>query len=410
VIILIGSSALGSCLVGCSSSGGLALEGEGGSSDAAAASPEATVGVGSEGGDAGAATKQDAAPDAAEGEAASAGPPTVAMPHISFGAPAFASSSASYQTVPADADDDNPLTAWTPSSMPAWIALDVSGAPSSQRDTALFVWNAMHAASYLNTSPPSGADMPTDYVVEVNTAPGGAAAPPGNGWTTVATVSGNLFGSVESPIALAGANWVRMSITGATDATLAIDVDLFSTPHGATDCWMFMGDSVTYITMPYPWNDVPSLVHAARPDRWPAVINAAVGGTNTSTAAAVIDATMSGFPGRYVALPYGTNDNVSQGGTFEMETLVQHVLAAGKVPVVPHMPWADVPLIQTNGPIVNGMIDALYAKYPQILRGPDLWAAFLNRTDLIPSGDVHPNAAGQEVLRQQWAAVMAAVP
>ena len=69
-----------------------------------------------------------------------------------------------------------------------------------------------------------------------------------------------------------------------------------------------------------------------------------------------------------------------------------------------------MPDIQANGPIINGMIDALYAKYPQILRGPDLWAAFLDRTDLIPSGDVHPNSAGQEVLRQQWASVMAAVP
>ena len=119
---------------------------------------------------------------------------------------------------------------------------------------------------------------------------------------------------------------------------------------------------------------------------------------------------MSGFPGRYVVLAYGTNDNISQGGVLQMETLVQHVLAAGKIPVVPHMPWSDTTGVQANGPIINQAIDALYAKYPQILRGPDLWTAFMNRTDLIPSGDMHPNSQGQEFLRQQWASVMAAVP
>ena len=95
---------------------------------------------------------------------------------------------------------------------------------------------------------------------------------------------------------------------------------------------------------------------------------------------------------------------------FQMETLVQKVIAAGKIPVVPHMPWSDSAMVQANAMLINMAIDALYAKYPQILRGPDLWAAFMNRTDLIPSGDIHPNGAGQTVLRQQWAAVMAAVP
>lgn len=351
--------------------------------------------------------------DAMTGDADASGPdaiPTIAMAHISDGVPAFASSSANYQTVAGSANDDNPLTSWSPSALPAWIAYDLSSVPASERQSNLVVWNALHSGSYVYSSTPSGADMPTDYVLEINAAPGGTPAPPTDGWTQVAAITDNLRGTVESPITMGGANWVRMTVTGATDPTLAIDLDVFSTPYGATDCWLFMGDSITYITMPYAWNDVPSLVNMARPDRWPAVINAAVGGTNTSTAVTVLGATMAGYPGRYVVLPYGTNDNVSQGAPFDLETLVQGVLAAGKVPVVPHMPWADVPLIQTNGPIINQMIDALYTKYPEILRGPDLWAAFLNRTDLIPSGDVHPNAAGQEFLRQQWATVMAAVP
>jgi hypothetical protein len=232
-------------------------------------------------------------------------------------------------------------------------------------------------------------------------------APPSSGWVQAATIGNNLRNTVESPISLAGANWVRMTVTGATDPSVAIDLDVFATPNGDTDCWMFMGDSITFITMGYAFSDLPVLVHQARPDRWPAVINAAIGGTSTATAVSVIDDTIAGYPGRYVVLAYGTNDHTD---SFQMETLVQKVIAAKKIPVVPHMPWSDTANVQTNGPIINQAIDALYAKYPEIVHGPDLWAAFTNRTDLIPSGDVHPNDAGREFLRKQWAAVMAAIP
>jgi hypothetical protein len=60
-----------------------------------------------------------------------------------------------------------------------------------------------------------------------------------------------------------------------------------------------------------------------------------------------------------------------------------------------------------KGPLINQAIDDLYAKYPdQVFRGPDLWAVFTNRTDLIPPGDVHPNGAGTEAWRQAWATAM----
>jgi hypothetical protein len=42
------------------------------------------------------------------------------------------------------------------------------------------------------------------------------------------------------------------------------------------------------------------------------------------------------------------------------------------------------------------------------LPGPDLWQAFENRLDLIPRGDVHPNAEGMELLRVEWSKVIAA--
>jgi hypothetical protein len=328
---------------------------------------------------------------------------TVAMPLISYNVPAFTGSGANSN--PAKANDDDPMTTWGPSTLPGWLAYDLSKVPVAQRQSVLVAWNAEHSGCYLCT-PAAYMAMPIDYTIEINTAASAASAPT-TGWTEVARVTGETHGTFEIPVALAGANWIRVSVSKGSDPAggVAIEFDVFSTPSGATDSWLFMGDSITYMTMQYPWNDLPQLVHKARADRWPAVIDAAIGGTNTTTAMAVIDATMAGFPGRYVVLAYGTNDHSNE---LHMEELVQHVIAAGKVPVVPHMPWADGKL--TEGPLINAQIDALYVKYPAILKGPDLWAAFLNRTDYIAAGDVHPNGAGQEYLRGLWATTMAAVP
>jgi hypothetical protein len=328
---------------------------------------------------------------------------TVAMPLISYNVPAYTGSGTNSN--PAKANDGDPMTTWGPSTAPAWLAYDLSKVPVAQRQSVLVAWNAEHAGCYLCT-PAAGQAIPIDYTIEINMAASAASAPT-TGWTEVARATGETHGTYQFPVSLGGANWIRTSVTKSSEpgGGVAIEFDVFSTPSGATDSWLFMGDSITYMTMSYPWCDVPQLVHKARADRWPAMIDAAIGGTNTTTAMAVIDDTMAGFPGRYVVLAYGTNDHSNE---LHMEELVQHVIAAGKIPVVPHMPWSDGKL--TEGPLINAQIDALYVKYPVILKGPDLWAAFLNRTDYIPSGDVHPNGPGQEYLRGLWATTMAAVP
>ncbi len=51
-------------------------------------------------------------------------------------------------------------------------------------------------------------------------------------------------------------------------------------------------------------------------------------------------------------------------------------------------------------------IDALYVKYPEIVKGPDLWGHFEGHTEWIPMGDVHPNSDGQAEFRKQYALVM----
>lgn len=325
-----------------------------------------------------------------------------AMPIISHGVPAFASTSDN-NAGPSNANDGNPATGWMSTALPAWLAYDLSSVPSSQRQEVLIAWYDSSAADYINATPDPSKNVPVDYTLEINTADGGGD-PPTDGWTVVATITGNNRSTRQRLVEMNGANWVRMNVSKSTSTSqVHFDLDVHSAPDGATDSWLFMGDSITFLMSTYAFSDLPKLVNTAVPARWPAVIPAGIGGTNTTTALAAIQDTMTDFPGRFVTLNYGTNDHPNE---YHMEELVQAVIAAGKVPVVPHMPWSAQQSIQDAGPAINQMIDDLYAKYPAILHGPDFWAIFNGRTDLIPADDIHPNDAGKEEFRKQWAMVM----
>ncbi|HEX2876728.1 MAG TPA: SGNH/GDSL hydrolase family protein [Polyangiaceae bacterium] len=318
------------------------------------------------------------------------------MQLISRDVPAFASSG-----MAKNANDAQPNIAWSSDALPAWLAYDVSRVPAAQRQQVLLAWYC-YWADYLVTAPKPEQMLALDYVVETNTAPS-AAEPPADGWQEVASVSANAKSARQHVFELGGASWVRLRVTESSDpAKVMIDMDLYSAPSGGSDGWLFMGDSITYMTTQRAFSNLPALVEKAEKGRVPLVIDGALGGTNTTTAQDVIATSLAEFEGRYVVLAYGTNDHVAE---FKLEQLVQTVLAAGKIPVVPHVPWSDQKL--EEGPMLNQSIDALYAKYPELVPGPDLWKAFENRTDLIPAGDIHPNADGQEFLRGEWAKLIA---
>jgi hypothetical protein len=328
------------------------------------------------------------------------GTPTPPMPAISFGVPAHASGTEGGNG--AGNANDGEFNRWWTAAVPAWIAYDLSSRPAEQRQDVLVAWYGPRTQDHINQPPGTGKSLPADYTVEINTAPGGAV--PTSGWTVVATVTGNLKNSKQHLVPLKGANWVRLNITRGTDPSVSLDLDVHSAPSGPSDSWLFMGDSITASGLNRAFSDLQRQVNTLKPAYYPAVINAAIGGTNTQTALAALERTLDGFPGKFVVLAYGTNDHPRE---FKMESLVQMVIAAGKVPVIPHQPWSTARL--DEGPMNNAIIDALYEKYPQIVRGPDLWAAFMNRTDLVPQGDVHPNQAGNMELRKQWAAAMAKI-
>lgn len=312
-----------------------------------------------------------------------------AMPLISRDVPAFAA-----EGEPAAANDDAPNTAWG-ASVPAAIAYDLSATPVAERQQVLVAWYAIHAPCYIDEG--ASGERPVAYTLETNSAPGGGEAPT-SGWNVALEITDNRYCGRHHLLDLAGANWLRMNVTEGTDPSVSFELDVYSAPNGASDSWLFMGDSITYMTMTHAFSDLANLVNATRPDHFPARIDAALGGTNTGTAKDVIDDTMQDFPGRYVVLAYGTNDHAND---FHMEELVQKVVAAGKIPVVPHMPWSPG---SPEGEAINLLIDDLYVKYPAIVKGPDLWAVFEDKPELMP--DIHPNDAGQEELRKAWANMM----
>ena len=376
-----------------------------GSGSAGTSSSGATSSGGSNGGGEGNAAGDSTSGGSAGTTAAtggSAGQPAVMIPPgpmklISRGVPSFASSGTAES-----ANDAQPNIAWSADALPAWLAFDLSGVPEKEKQQVLLAWYCYYA-DYLVAEPKPEQMLPIDYAVEIHGDPGGGA-PPASDWIEVGKVTENTRSARQHVFSFERANWVRMVVSKSSHpAKVMVDMDIYTAPNGGTDAWLFMGDSITYMTTQRAFSDLPELVDQNKPGRVPLVIDGALGGTNTTTAQAIIDDSLAQFDGRYVVLAYGTNDHANE---FQMESLVEKVIATGKVPVVPHVPWSDQKL--EEGPSLNEQIDALYEKYPAILHGPDLWQAFENRLDLIPSGDVHPNAEGMQFLRNEWSKTISA--
>jgi hypothetical protein len=300
--------------------------------------------------------------------------------------------------------------------------------------------------------------LPMNYALEGNAAAGGSS-PPGSGWVELlpSGVTNNVYHGRAHLVDLTGYNWIRMIVTAVTDSSsapempiasskqdVAVKLDVQDASLGVADSWLFLGDSITSHCMSNDdggpnseYTSFPELVHAALPAFSPAAINGGMGGSKTITnpapqvagdAVNSIDAWLALFPGKFVGLSWGTNDCTGDPwgiapSIAAYKTLVGKVIAAGKVPVVPHMPWAPnsgvsgatdpstgapyAPL--SPGAAYNAQIDSQIYTLPGVVRGPDLWAVFENQPSLfLDPTNVHPNDAGIAVYRKAWATTMLA--
>ena len=170
----------------------------------------------------------------------------------------------------------------------------------------------------------------------------------------------------------------------------AAHVDIYDASRSEADGWLFVGDSITASGMGHERlsafstqsfsGQVEQLAGVAPPQE-----NAGMPNWTTLDVARVLPGWLAIFPGRYVTLALGTNDAASGVAPdqfyLQIDALVRQVIEAGKVPVVPTIPWSRDPYHAARIPALNAQIRRLYESRPEVLEGPDLYALFFRITN-----------------------------
>jgi lysophospholipase L1-like esterase len=298
-----------------------------------------------------------------------------------------------------------------------YLAYDLSSVPSAQRGQVVAAWYNDPSTGIYNPSLVSQTynNTPNAYTIDVNPAAGGSY--PASGWVTKATETDNRYHSRQHAIDMTGNNWIRINITAILGSiannNAQINFDIHDAHLGNEDNWIWFGDSITQRGLDHSDSTLPALINAVQATRFPLMECGGIGGDLSTTRVSVLSTWLSQFSGKYVGLLYGTNDANNAGAgdpnfgptfTTAMTTMIQAIINAGKVPVLPvSIPWGKTTNIQANGPTINTRIASLMTTFPQIVHGPDLWAYFQANQSLINDNDVHPTTDGYGAYRQQWA-------
>ena len=348
---------------------------------------------------------------------------TSAMTLISGGLPIYASSA---QYPATDANDADYNTAWRSVGVPATLALDLSSVPTAQRQQIWLVWYNDDTYGYDHAAiGQPGYNNPGAYTVEANAAPGGGAAP-STGWVQLASLTANTLDSYSYLLSFAGYQWVRLNFTAvdgsAGNTDIAINLDVYSAPNGVTDGWFFNGDSITAncmrhtnvdgqdqsdpttnitLTSPSFGQQVDTLVGDQ-----PEEEDGGIPGFNSGNMLPYLAGWLTHIPAKYVTINLGTNDAAGVAPAIyysNMQQLVEAVIAVGKTPIIPTIPFSVDPTHQANEPALNAQLQALYKAYPAIVPGPDLYSYFKANPQYISADGLHPNAQGCVEYRALWA-------
>ncbi len=196
----------------------------------------------------------------------------------------------------------------------------------------------------------------------------------------------------------------------ANNYDVALKMDIHDASQGTEDDWMFYGDLMAEYAMarnPKSLGTFAQLVHTAVPSYFPVQEDGSNYSFTSADGALHMKRWLRLFPGHFVALSFGTNDAnscISPDSFYKnYDTMVQAVLNAGKIPVIPTIPWGRTANIENCAPALNAKISSLYSVYSQIIHGPDLWSFFQAHQDMI-TGEAAPlTTAGIGSYRQQWA-------
>lgn len=193
-----------------------------------------------------------------------------------------------------------------------------------------------------------------------------------------------------------------------------ICVTIFLASCGLNDSLLVCGDSISKQAFDGTGGGAPlysPLIQAAHVPYSGLVSVAAVSG-QTSTLAAPLLAGYMSAASRYpiVTLNWGTNDASNQNvsvSTFQanMETMIQAVLAAKKIPIFQTIPYSPLASL-SHVPEYNAALATLRTTY-SLRSGPDLYAYFLANQDKLSGDSIHPSAAGYTAMLALWAEAMA---
>lgn len=243
------------------------------------------------------------------------------------------------------------------------------------------------------------------------------------GWVALVEVTDNTFHSRQHLLELDGFRWLRLRAVASDgspqNSDIAINLDLYDVGSDIDDGWIFYGDSITAAAMDHGAGSVAPGEGASFSQQVDERTNGAVfppqenGGVpciTTDDLVAVFNKWLANFPGRYVVISLGTNDAMGvppERFYDNYATLVAAVLDAGKVPIVPTIPWSPDPERQTRTLELNAELARLYTNYPDLIQGPNLWTYFAERPELISDDTIHPTPQGYLAYRAVWAAFAA---
>jgi lysophospholipase L1-like esterase len=281
-----------------------------------------------------------------------------------------------------------------------WQGYDLSGIP--ERGRVIAVW--YDTGTFDRIGEYSSREFSLyDYVIEANT----------DGiWKPLLTVTDNLFSTRQHVLDLQGASQIRLRMLR-HEGTSRLRFDIHDARDGISDSWLFLGDSITACGMGNAWGtSFAEYIHALDPRFCPVQQNGGIGGLTSRDGKVHIQAWIAGNPAHFVPVAFGTNDawglpNDLKAYESNVRYMLDTVLDAGKIPVLPTIPYASDPHAGRCTAEYNAVIAQLYTAYgKRILHGPDLYGFFREYPELLSEDGVHPSADGYEALRKLWAETM----
>ena len=327
--------------------------------------------------------------------------PILQMQLLSRSLPVFATSGTA-----TDANSSNYNNQCQASGLPQRISFDISSLTTSQKTNLYLCWyNESNSGYDQSVSGSTPTNLPLAYTIETNTAAGGSL--PGSGWSTAATVTGNLYVGREHSVNASGTNWVSMNISTSSGGNPNVKIDLYDATYGIRGI-RNVGDSVTnYCMQQSNANGVScdsfgNLVAASKGYTPPQFCSGQPGWLAGDVDTA-IGTWLPFWSSKYVMVAIGTNDSGLAYGATNFPTtypsILDKIIAAGKIPICPSIIWSSDAGRQANLASYNSAITTFAAARPTAIIGPDLFTYFQNNPSFIDVDTIHPTPTGMAAYR-----------